>query len=31
LFLFILYCGSGYILKKFCVYPPIGNEVYKVL
>lgn len=31
LFLFILYCGSGYILQKFWVYPPVGNEVYKVL
>lgn len=31
LFLFILYCGSGYILKKFWIYPPIGNEVDKVL
>lgn len=31
LFLFILYCGSGYILKMCWVSPPIGNEVYKVL
>lgn len=30
LFLFILYCGSGYILKKF-EFSSNRNEVYKVL